>query len=379
MYDGCWHCAAPKTHIAHVIGHRERVLFRELQAKGQLGIASVDQQENAMPLCPQCQDAFDESSTLGWVFVPTDLKFFLDFEREDFERRTEALKTTGSRSGRICPSSLQYQVHQEQELERGVCGGLYMSYVLRHYFYRLEGYPEIKPGASPFINNPKSWHGDPMASLEKAFKASGQQPNVFPQEVKSTLRELLDLYCENDKLSVDVLRSKTASGNRASQSPSQSSNGSGVNGNGDVAPSLPPFQSLSSPAQKRSKQSASVQPSRSGHLTEKSQHQKRGNLKRKRESKEVEKTAFDQSPHKKENAEVEREGKRSESGISWKWGPGATSQMAIKFYDAIQHIPRQGKTRSAKEKEPERVTSFRVQPNVLASPPSESLENNEAV
>lgn len=312
------------------------------------------------------------------MFVPTDLKFFLDFEREDFERRTEALKITGSRPGRICPSPLQYQVHQEQELERGVCGGLYMSYVLRHYFYRLEGYPEVKPGVSPFIKNPKSWHGDPMASLEKAFKALGQQPNVFSREVKTALRELLDLYCENDRLSVEALQSSSVSSNTARRSPNQSSSGSGLNGNGDVAPSLPLGQSSFSPAQKRSKQSASGQFRRSGPLTDKSQHQKRGNLKRKRESEEVEETAFDQSPHKKEDAKVERGGKRFMSDISWKWGPGATSQMAIKFYDAIQHIPRQGKTRSAKEKEPERVASFRVQPNALASPPSESIENNEA-
>lgn len=38
-------------------------LFKELQAQGRLSITSVNQIENAIPLCPLCHDAFDESSS----------------------------------------------------------------------------------------------------------------------------------------------------------------------------------------------------------------------------------------------------------------------------------------------------------------------------
>ena len=337
-------------------------------------MSNVDQLENAMPLCPLCHDALDETSAPGWVFVPTDLKFFLGFERKDFERRAEVLKTTGSRPGRICPSPLQYRLHQEQDLKGIAYGGLYMSYVLRDYFPRLVGNPEVKPGISPITNNPKPWHGDPMASLEKAFKVLGQQPNVFPREVRTMLWELLGLYCENDDLSDQGPQSKTTPRVIASRSPHQSSNGSVVDDNGDVAPFLSPRQSLSNRAQNPSAQIVSAPIGRSGRLPNENEYPKRGNLKRKREPEDLEEAALGQSLCEKEAVKVERVGKRQESDGTWKWGPGATSQMAMKFYTAIQHIPRQGKAGRANEKESEGVVDLWVQPNALSLPPYEPLE-----
>ena len=287
----------------------------------------MDQRENAIPLCPQCHDAFDETSALGWVLVPTDLDFFLHFEREDFERRKEVFNTTGSRPGRICPSPLQYQQYQEQWLEEGACGGLYTSYVLRHNLYRLEGYP-------------KSWHGDPMVALDKAFKALVLSSTAFPPDVKNPLRDLLELYDKNDEPP-----EKALSGGTASRSFNQRSNNDRPDDNGDVTKtSLSLSEMLTNPTQNRSKPSASSQPRRSGRLTEKNQN----TLKRKRNSEEPAEAVLNRSLRENNHPDLEHRRKRYKPEVPWKWGPRTTSQMAMKFYDANHHIPQpKHRTRSS--------------------------------
>ena len=42
------------------------------------------------------------------------------------------------------------------------------------------------------------------------------------------------------------------------------------------------------------------------------------------------------------NAHRWRKRSRSMSDPKWKWGPGATSHMAMKFYDAVYHLPYKG-------------------------------------
>lgn len=42
--------------------------------------------ENGMMLCPNCHALFDDMLNPGWIFVPADLEYFINYELED--RRT---------------------------------------------------------------------------------------------------------------------------------------------------------------------------------------------------------------------------------------------------------------------------------------------------
>ncbi|KAL8942710.1 MAG: hypothetical protein Q9216_001514 [Gyalolechia sp. 2 TL-2023] len=157
--DDCWHCGARNTKNAHVIGRRQR--------------------GNGLPLCPNCHKAFDNDSDLGWVFFPSDLKFFMDFEEKDYARRLEEIKQkkTSKLPIRRCPSIAAYLEHQQAVLPAGARGGLYKAIVL--YSYQSPRWP-VEPGPSPYLEEPKAWHGDPMIAIDKARRAFGFFPSLLP-------------------------------------------------------------------------------------------------------------------------------------------------------------------------------------------------------
>lgn len=311
-----------------------------LHTKDRLGIADVNQPENAIPLCSLCHDAFDDPSFLGWVLVPTDLKFFWGFEQKDFERRKKVFNTTGILPTRICPSPLEYRQSQGQALKKDACGGLYTSYILRHYFYHIIGYPKIQLGRSPFINNPCSWHGHPMVALEKAFKAIGQSPAALPPDVRDSLRDLHDLYEQNNKIPENTLGGDTTRRSGTTRRCfNQISNVDRHDDIGDVMRTSLSFSEQSpNPVQHRSKPPASGQPRRSERLIKKNQN----TLKRKRSLEELEPAEAISNCSSSEDVDLDLEPwrKKHKVELGWQWGPGATSQMAMDFADAIASIPR---------------------------------------
>lgn len=133
-----------------------------------------------MRLCVTCHHALDDVELPGWVFVPTDLDFFLDAEREDFVRRQRELNATGHFPIRQCPRVGDYVEY---------CGS-YEAYMLRPYGPPTNNW---RAGRSTYLPTSKHWHGDPMIALFKAFNALANE-DLFPPK----LRELNLLYRRHD-------------------------------------------------------------------------------------------------------------------------------------------------------------------------------------
>lgn len=354
----CWHCNAPKSHICHVIGRRERVLFQELQSQGRLSIQNPDQAENAIPLCPLCHDALDEISSPGWVFIPTDLQYFLDFERRDYKRRREMVGSTGAYVIRVSPSPGQYLQHQRKKVEEHAHGGLYACYVLRHYVGRIPGMVQMQPGLSPYTE-PKPWHGDPMAALSKSFKAVGMTPLAFPTEVRDKLMELSILYSTNDQLIKDRPRWHPAMGLEDDPGPG-------------------PCSRAREDAGPHSKTVTRQSGAHAGSRTLLSPKRRRGaseghqihsmTLKRKRS---VEGACED---IKTPSSDIQDWRKRPMPESHWKWGPRATGEMVVEFYDSIYHIPQKEMATPVEVKK-----SIDKAPRELLLPSPTSFENNDSL
>ncbi|KAI4120915.1 MAG: hypothetical protein LQ338_006679 [Usnochroma carphineum] len=173
--DECWHCGSnDDLECAHVLRH--------LQTLGRTNLANLHQKENGIRLCALCHPSFDNAELPAWVFVPSNLDFFINFERADFSRRQAEYKTSCDFPARRCPPVEDY-------LEDS--GGLYDAYMLRKHGNQ---YSNWHPGRSTYLAHSKAWHGDPMIAIFKGFKALGGHGLLLPQK----LWILSDLYQRND-------------------------------------------------------------------------------------------------------------------------------------------------------------------------------------
>ncbi|KAH0537330.1 hypothetical protein FGG08_005846 [Glutinoglossum americanum] len=195
----CWHCGAKPTDICHVISQKDKATpnwqFKELVVQGLLTFSSLSHIDNGIPLCPLCHRNFDDILFPGFVFIPTDLAFFIKFEQDDYERRTQIAQATGQVSGRTCPTAEDYFVHQLNAgvIPEGTYNGLYARYTLHDYFPKL-GQPPFEPGPEPFAM-PKPWHGAPTAALRRAFQVlSNPLLQGIPTGVLTDLNTLIQLY-----------------------------------------------------------------------------------------------------------------------------------------------------------------------------------------
>ncbi|KAL8903347.1 MAG: hypothetical protein Q9207_003982 [Kuettlingeria erythrocarpa] len=143
-------------------------------------LTTLHDTENGMRLCVTCHHTLDNVELPGWVFIPTDIDFFLDAEREDFVRRQGELIRTGHFPIRQCPPVESYVEYS----------GRYDSYMLRHYGPPASNW---RLGRSTYLPTSKGWHGDPMLALFKGFNALAHD-DLFPPE----LRELNLLYRRHD-------------------------------------------------------------------------------------------------------------------------------------------------------------------------------------
>ncbi|KAL8724768.1 MAG: hypothetical protein Q9166_007762 [cf. Caloplaca sp. 2 TL-2023] len=189
----CWHCGARKTDIAHVVGSAERDRFNKFKALGRLNLVHLHEKGNGIPLCGSCHPQFDDTSVTGFVLIPEDLQYFLREERRDMVKREKRFGRDGFVLRRQSPTAADYRDYQadEQLVGDGDHGGRYDSYVLEEYGPVGPNGPFFKTGR--FVKG-KVWHGDPMATLAKAFKALGDYSEYLPD----TLLELSRLYQKND-------------------------------------------------------------------------------------------------------------------------------------------------------------------------------------
>ena len=333
-------------------------LFQELQSHGRLSIQHPDQADNAIPLCPLCHDALDEISSPGWVFIPTDLQYFLDFERQDYKRRREIPELTDAHTIRVSPSPSQYLQHQRKEMQEDAYGGLYTCYVLRHYMGRMPRLAELQPGLSPYTE-PKAWHGDPMAALSKAFKAVGMTPLAFPVGVRDKLMQLSILYGTNDQILKVRPRPQSAMDLEDGPGP-----GPRTNTNEEAEPQIKTAKRRSGACTRQRKP---LSPKRRRGASD-GQQAHSTTLKRKRSS-EGARQDFDTPPSNEQDRR-----KRLMPEAHWKWGPGATSEMAMEFYDSVSHIPQKEMVTTLGVKDPSDKTSHE---SLLPSP--KSSENNDTI
>ncbi|KAL9597964.1 MAG: hypothetical protein Q9219_004795 [cf. Caloplaca sp. 3 TL-2023] len=125
-----------------------------------------------------------------WTFYPSDLQFFIDEEQKDFKRRLRLWTQSQPCPRRIPPSAKDYyrhQIHTKQINESEKKSGLYRIFHIRNFTSDRRNYVQ-GPAAL------KHWHGDPLASMQRAFAAIDKDEGNLPDE----LAVLRNLYRDND-------------------------------------------------------------------------------------------------------------------------------------------------------------------------------------
>lgn len=137
--------------------------------------------DNCVVLCPACHRYFDNNLNPGWVFFPSDLKYFIDFELADRRARVASPRP------RIVPNSGAYLQHLKDTsaVQENAQLPLYDRHVLR---------PEVSMYLSQ-ITDQKAWHGHPIAAIRNAWRALGSlRGNRIPLQQRGELAYLLELY-----------------------------------------------------------------------------------------------------------------------------------------------------------------------------------------
>ena len=168
---------------------------------------------NSILLCKNCHTAFDGPEP-GCTVIPTDLDYFIQFEKKDYERRQammnesyQGLQKSNSDPllppRRQCPTAGDYLdawVVKEPRWPLCALGGAYTRYTMPNFEQR------------PNNTRLQAWHGAPIAAILHAVRAvlgNLTPPEFVPPRVKKQLRELHSLY-ERD-LEIDPVGNKSAS------------------------------------------------------------------------------------------------------------------------------------------------------------------------
>ena len=180
--------------------------------------------DNGIRLCTLCHPQFDDLQCPGIIFFPHNLRFFIDSELRDYERRLERAQTGYSVPRRRCPTAEEYLDNQinTAAVPEDAIGGLYDRYNLRDFLPRFGRVSDYIP-----VLEPKQWHGSPMATIMRVFlihRSVVAGINLISQSHRESLRELQDLYLRPDPNTIvleegtageDQLRQTTLFGNRS--------------------------------------------------------------------------------------------------------------------------------------------------------------------
>lgn len=143
--------------------------------------------DNTMALCGVCRAAFGDSMNPSFFFVPSDLEFFISYEKQNFEWRcTQAAH--GVAQPRRCPTAMEYRDYQ-------VGLGLIQSEAQAGFYCRII-LDNFQPYVAPSTYEPlKIWYGAPMAAIRRAIIALGSLNSCkIPPTIRDKLRTLQDLY-----------------------------------------------------------------------------------------------------------------------------------------------------------------------------------------
>lgn len=92
--------------------------FQDALINGLIDFQEKQNPQNAIALYGTCHTNFDHIYNPSFFFLPTDLNYFLNYERQDRKRRRKLGRRTGTIPARMCPTTQAYQDHQiYQELK----------------------------------------------------------------------------------------------------------------------------------------------------------------------------------------------------------------------------------------------------------------------
>ncbi|KAJ5833925.1 hypothetical protein N7474_002236 [Penicillium riverlandense] len=178
----CWACNSFPTEVCHVISRRDpQTLLWHQQGLLNFNLRS---QSNAVALCPNCHVHYDQTEDPGFVFLPTDLDYFIEFEMLDQQERKSS-----SRTWRRVPTAELYRQHliEKGDVRADAVSGLYARVFLQDY-------------ATAPDTSPKSWVGSPLATLRRAFLVlGGGRIKGFDRATREKLKTLRDLYFLTDE------------------------------------------------------------------------------------------------------------------------------------------------------------------------------------
>ncbi|OAP57942.1 hypothetical protein AYL99_07032 [Fonsecaea erecta] len=194
--------------------------------KGMITFGALGDYRSAVVLCGGCHNHYDRTSNTGWVFLPTNLEWFAEWEMEDFARRKQIFDQTGREMERTYPTEEDFEKHLRaigklSDPDDGMCrGGLYQSYILEDMFApimmsALKQLGMTVPGSFP--GGPKRWHGAPMAAINRGFVVTGAPEMKLPEKEWELLRTLQRLYSR--KLSNGTGSDETSGGGGHEISP----------------------------------------------------------------------------------------------------------------------------------------------------------------
>ncbi|GAD95800.1 conserved hypothetical protein [Paecilomyces variotii No. 5] len=127
------------------------------------------------------------------MFFSADLKFFIEFEMKDREKR-RILAEAGYVTKRQVPTAAEYLKHQEENglVSSNASGGLYKRvFLIKNFTPVLYQIPKVMREWS----TPKQWHGNPMASIRRAIAALGSPRFLLVDPtIRRDLERLRDLY-----------------------------------------------------------------------------------------------------------------------------------------------------------------------------------------
>ncbi|OQE32730.1 hypothetical protein PENFLA_c001G04063 [Penicillium flavigenum] len=189
----CWSCSITDPEFAHVVAQEDG----QVQHWREAGLFpfSLKAAMNCIQLCPTCYTAYACFNDPRWVFLPTDLNFFIRHEIEDQQRRAQA----DLPSGRIVPTAKDYHDHLASKdlVPHDAIGGLYRGYYLNDFF-RIGRFP------IDFLKlptTPKPWHGHPLATIRRGIAILGSaRCYALGRTTIDELTTLRDLYFNNKNL-----------------------------------------------------------------------------------------------------------------------------------------------------------------------------------
>jgi hypothetical protein len=142
----------------------------------------LDGPENVITLCATCHQNFDRIDDPGWIFHPTDIKYFIQFECHDRERRASE-RAAGLEPKRTVPNHETYLKHQSTQglVPMHSIGGLYSPVIFKSFLH-VTASPYVRQAIMEHITRVRPWHGAPIAAFRRTLASGSLRSAVFSDE-----------------------------------------------------------------------------------------------------------------------------------------------------------------------------------------------------